>query len=206
MRAILATIVVLAGCADPVPGKEGPIGQMGYQGPPGAKGEVGPAGMMGLRGAAGSSYRPLYWVGCLATLDLIRKGASGIERGADGAAESALHYALLMYTNSDVEVQCAASIGSDQSTSSSVYYPSVTMGAAEASCFVEADYTSGVSPGSIGYWKFAAAATGPSAVHIDVDDTIGLNSFAYQFTDSDCLTRMMSDDGAWTQVTLGDVF
>ena len=185
--------LLLAGCY-------GPAGADGRQGLEGVRGPAGPAGV------ATSGYRPAFWASCGATLDLLALGAAGATRAQDGMPETSLHYALLVYTNGDAEVQCSAQIGSAQDGSSSTYYPAPTKGAANGTCIVSADF--GSTPGGeVGFWLFdVATAACPRAAYNDPDNPLGLNGFSYKYGESDCAVRMMNADGKWTQVTLSDVF
>ena len=217
----------LAACAgDPIPGPPGLMGTTGSSGPAGPAGAVGPMGPMGLmgeRGPAGLSgaqganvasaggaapvkaYRPLYWVSCSKAADLIHFSGSTVDRMPDGIPETLLSYALLLYTNRDVEVQCMAGIGSDQSGSGSAYYPSVVTGATTAGCVSVSNYPSSTNLEN-GFYQFETTANGPQATYKDPDNPIGLNGFVYKFVETDCNSNKMSDAGTWTQVTLAEVF
>lgn len=178
----------------------------GEPGPQGLRGPAGPMGERGPTGPAGGSYRPVYWVSCLATLDLLRLGAAGAERGADGTRETSLNYALIVYSNGDAEAQCSAAIGSSQDGSSSAYYPSSTKGAASGLCIASADFGS-VPVGEVGFWSFdVATAACPRAAYVDADNPLGLNGYSYKYSESDCTAKMMNAGGEWTPVTLSDVF
>lgn len=201
------SVVLLAvfGCGDPTPGAEGPTGQAGLRGPAGPMGERGEIGEPGKDAPSASAYRPLYWVACVATLDLIRSGASDLERGADGIGETALQHSLLLYTDHDVEVQCSAAIGRAQSSSLAIYYPSITVGAKSALCNVNADYPAGTG-NTVGYWSFSVENGGPQATYKDPDNPLDLDGYVYKFAESDCSSDTLDDDGVWSRVTLSDVF
>jgi hypothetical protein len=168
---------------------------------------MGPMGERGPAGPANSGYRPVYWVSCIATLDLLRLGAAGAERGTDGVQETSLEYALLVYSNGDAEVQCTAAIGSAQSGSTSSYYPSTTKGASSGQCIASADITAAGPSTEVGYWSFdVATAARPSAAYADIDNPLGFDGYSYKYSESNCKAQMMSDTGKWTLVTLADVF
>lgn len=226
MRLIALAVMVAAGCAgDPVAGPQGPIGQQGpqgIQGPKGDKGDrgdVGPEGPQGpdgregtmgmsVGGAAGSPavkpYRPLYWVACDTTLDLITVSNGSIQRAADGMAETFLKYTLTLYVDHDVDVSCTAAIGSAQEGSGSGYYPNVVRGSMEAGCTASSNYP---SPGenTAGLWFFKLQS-GPQATYVDADNPLDLDGSVHKFTESECSSYVLDDDGDWGQVTLGDVF
>lgn len=187
---------LLTGCA----------GADGVQGLDGIRGPVGPMGERGQVGPAGSGYRPVYWVSCGVSLDLLRLGAAGAERGADGTLETSLNYTLLVYSNGDAEVQCTAAIGSAQNGSTTMYYPSPTKGASNGVCIAVADIAAGPNT-EAGYWSFdVATASGPRAGYNDPDNPLGFNGYSYKYGESDCKAQMMSETGKWTLVTLADVF
>jgi len=179
----------------------------GPTGAPGLEGRQGPRGDEGPPGPAGSGYRPVFWVRCIATLDLIRVGASGVERAQDGLAETSLNYALLVYSNGDAEVQCTAAIGAAQNGSTSSYFPSGTTGASTGTCIASADFVVGTDVDA-GFWSFDvnAAAACPRAAYHDADNPLGFNGYSYNYSESDCRAKMMSDAGKWTDVMLADVF
>lgn len=163
-------------------------------------GERGPAG------PAGSGYRPVFWVACGATLDLIRVGAAGLERVADGLEETRLDYTLLVYSNGDVEVQCTAALGTAQDGSASNYYPDPIVGSSTGGCVAGADFA-GASGVNAGFWSFSVAmATTPRVTYVDADNPLGFDGYSYRYSESDCNAQMMSADGKWTTVTLSDVF
>jgi hypothetical protein len=193
---ILAAVLLTTSCYGP----PGPPGLEGRQGPRGLDGQQGPPGKNG------SGYRPVFWVGCGVTLDLLAPGPSGgTARAQDGTAETSLHYALIVYTNGDAEVQCSAQIGSAQDGSSSTYYPEPTKGAANGTCIVNADF--GVGGSDVGFWSFdVATAACPRAAYVDADNPLGLNGYSYKYSETDCYARMMGDDSKWSLVTLSDVF
>lgn len=199
----VAAVLCLASCYGPA----GPPGPEGKQGPRGVEGITGKDGQQGPPGKDGGGYRPVYWVGCSATLDLIRVGTAGVERAQDGLQETALYYTLLVYTNGDAEVECTAAIGSAQNGSSSRYYPSSTKGAQTGACVADADFPGGPDLEN-GLWMFDvdAAAACPRAAYSDPDNPLGLNGYSYKYSESDCHAQMMSDAGKWTSVTLADVF
>jgi hypothetical protein len=191
-----AFICLLAGC----------VGADGVQGLDGIRGPMGPMGERGAAGPASTGYRPVYWASCGATLDLLRLGAAGLERGADGKQETSLNYALLVFNNGDAEVQCTAGIGSAQNGSASTYYPSTTKGSSSGLCIAIADIAAGPNT-EAGYWSFdVVAGSGPRAAYNDPDNPLGLNGYSYKYSESDCKAQMMNDAGKWTLVTLADVF
>lgn len=213
--ACLALMMVCACGGDPVAGPQGPIGQQGPQGSKGEKGDrgdvgpEGPEGSPGKPGAlAGSSapkpYRPLYWVGCSVALDLITVTSGTIQRAADGMAETLLKYTLTLYANGDVESSCTAAIGSGQEGSGSGYYPSVVVGSATAGCTASSNYPS-AGETTAGFWDFETGA-GPHAQYMDSDNPLNLDGAVHKFTESECKSYVLGDDGKWTQVTLADVF
>lgn len=199
---LFAAAAILSACVgDPAAGPEGARGPTGAAGPPGTPGAV------GATGPAGSSYRPVFWVRCAAALDLIRVGASGIERAADGLYETLLVYTLVIYNDGDVDVECSAAIGTEQSGTMSGYYPATTNGATTGSCIASADYPGGPSTQTAaGFWEFAIDAALPRATYVDADNPLGLNGFRYSFTETDCQANMLGNNGKWTPVTLADVF
>jgi hypothetical protein len=176
-------------------------------GEPGQQGEQGPPGKQG--GAAGSAavavYRPTFWVGCVSTMDLISASGSGVQRVADGMDESILEYTVTIYSDHDVQVTCEAAIGSAQAGSSGQYYPSTTKGSSTGHCSASADYSPPVGT-TAGFWRFEIDADGPVATYDDPDDPLGLDGFMYRFTQNDCNTYSLGEDGTWNQVTLSDVF
>jgi hypothetical protein len=154
----------------------------------------------------------VFWVRCIAPLDLVRVGASGLlERGVDGKEETELFYTLLIYTNGDVDAECSAAIGSQQAGSEAVYYPEITNGASSGACVANAEFPGTAAAGAaigevVGYWSFAIDAALPRAAYVDADNPLGLNGFGYSFTEKDCNATMLGDNGKWTKVTLADVF
>jgi hypothetical protein len=213
--AALVAVLTLGGCAgDAVgpTGPEGPRGPMGLRGVDGAPGEPGPAGKQGAPGPAGkdapasSAYRPKFWARCIVALDLI-SAQPMLSRTADGTAETALDYAFLVFTNHDLEVQCTAAIGSAQEGGSSIYYPSVTVGANTGGCGASADYPSSNMPGTVGSWYFELIkGSGPQATYKDPDNPLGLNGFSRRFLDSDCNANVMDDAGNWQPVAVSAAF
>lgn len=201
----LAFICLLSACA----GADGAPGLDGARGPLGAMGLTGMTGPMGERGPAGpasAGYRPVFWVGCGAVLDLIRVGAGGVERAADGVGETKLNYTLLAFSNGDAEVQCTAAIGTAQDGSSAMYFPSTTKGAESGGCAASADFPGGTNV-VVGVWSFdVATGSAPRAAYVDSDNPLGFDGYTYKYSESDCHVQMMSADGKWTLVTLSDVF
>lgn len=190
--------VTLAACG----GDIGPAGQMGARGNPGPPGERGPAG------PPGNSYRPVYWVSCGQTLDLIRPGANGANvRGADGLEETRLHYTLLSFNNGDLDASCSATLGAFEASGDAMYYPAITKGATTGTCLAPVDYMDVLAPSiESGFWQFSIDGGGPKAVYRDSDNPFALNGFDLLFRDSACAVAMAEADGKWTPVTLADVF
>lgn len=178
----------------------GPPGPSGLEGRPGARGAEGPQGKPGSSG-----YRPVFWVSCGVTLDIIRITAAGLERAPDGLKETLLRYSLVVYSDGDVEVDCGAGIGTAQEGSASAYYPEPTQGASTGGCIASADF--GDTGPSAGFWSFdVATGSAPRAAYVDADNPVGLNGYSYKYSDSDCHADMLGADGKWTEVTLSDVF
>ena len=204
LRLALVTLI-LVGCE----GERGPSGVIGPRGPEGLQGPVGgqgPAGPPGKDGMLpeGGTYRPRYWVSCNASLDLISFNSTGQpQRLADGMSETLLVYNVLLYTNGDVEVSCTAGIGSAQSGTISDYFPAVTNGASTGLCIAPADYPPFGT--QAGFWQLQTSS-GPHAQYMDADNPLGLNGFSHSFTESECNSDVLGDDGKWTHVTLSDVF
>lgn len=198
-------LIAVFSCADPTPGAEGPTGQTGLRGPAGPMGERGETGAPGKDATPASAYRPLYWVACIATLDLIKGVDSDLQRGADGVGETSLQHSLLLYNDHDVEVQCSAAIGRAQSSAQASYYPSITVGAKSALCVVDADYPGGTG-NTVGYWSFSVENGGPQTQYKDPDNPLGLDGYVYKFAETDCNSNTLDDDGVWSHVTLSDVF
>jgi hypothetical protein len=158
-------------------------------------------------GSSGSFYKPHYWVACSADLDLLAGVNGTIQRMADGMAETGLHYTVLTYSDGDVEVTCDATIGSNQSAAFTQYYPSVTKGSNYGGCLVSVDYPPiPAGGGTVGVYDFEVDSNGPQAMYKDPDNPLGLNGFIYVFTQNDCNSNVLGDDGKWTQVKLSDVF
>jgi hypothetical protein len=105
-------------------------------------------------------------------------------------------------------VTCDSSIGSDQSSASSAYYPGFTRGATTGLCVADSDYP--VMPagviGSVGFWQYEVADHGPKATYMDPDNPLGLDGFVYSFIESDCNSSLLGDNAMWTEVKLSDVF
>lgn len=201
MLKLLCSLAILAvSCAgDVVPGPQGVPGPRGQMGNPGERGPAGPPG-------DSSAYRPEFWVSCLSTLDLLRPAAAGgVERGSDGIGETSLKYALMQYTNNDIEARCSAGLGAAQADSLNVYYPATTKGASTGLCIVNSDYGSPAN-GAVGYWSFTAGASGMNGTYNDADNPLMLNGFTHHFADQDCNAQMMDVSGKWTSVSLADVF
>jgi hypothetical protein len=192
--AVLLAIVACGGSEGP----QGPAGPKGATGPQGAPG--GPAGT-----SSSDAYEPRFWVSCSKVLDVIALNSSGgLERMADGSAETFLAYTVLIYSNSDVDAECSAAIGTSQSGSDNVYYPSVVHGAAIGGCDASADYPPAGTDG--GFFAFEASA-GPNATYNDQDNPLGLNGFTYTYAEADCDAYTFDGStGDWTQTTLAAVF
>lgn len=210
-----AALVVLnmaaAGCA-------GAAGTQGPAGPQGPKGDPGPPGSTTYANAAGSAangagssapavYRPRFWIGCQALLDLLDGSSSTVMPGHDGINETKLDYTLTVYTSNDVDVSCIAAAGSAQSGSDSAFYPSVTVGASKGTCVADDDLPPFPPPPSqVGGWDFDVEQRGIVATYEDDDPGHPLNGYAHVFTQAECNANKLDDDLKWTQVTLADVF
>lgn len=152
-------------------------------------------------------YRPLFWVGCGKTLDLLTTTTTPVSPGKDGISETGLDYVLTLFSNGDVSVSCTAAAGSAQDGSAAAYYPTVVPGAAAGGCIASVDlppFT--VIPGAVGAWNFQVRGGGPRAVYLDADPGHPLNGFTYAFTDADCNPLVMGSDALWQDTTLTDVF
>jgi hypothetical protein len=139
-------------------------------------------------------------VSCLTTLDLVDQ--AGWERAQDGLKETFLSHVLTLYSGGDVNVECAAAIGTAAEGSSTRFYPSVTNGAADGACAVAASYSSGRTTDA-GNWSFNVRGGGPNAHYTHSGHP--LDQFAYRFTESDC-SVLARPDLEWTNVALSDVF
>jgi hypothetical protein len=206
-------------------GPQGPMGEqglmglqgaMGAAGPQGASGPAGPQGEMGARGptgssgsqgsaaqsvGGGSSYRPSAFVGCAATLDLV----DGNMLGEDGQGETIVQYILTQYSNDDIEVRCFAVLGAHESPQYSAYFPSITMGAATASCDVTADYPPYPLNGGIpGYWHLQLMNDMPTATYVDPDPNHPLDGQGFTFAEDDCAAFVMDLGGKWYSSTLAE--
>jgi hypothetical protein len=136
-------------------------------------------------------YRPAYWFGCSATLDI---------EGSDGIKETGLGYVVTLFTNYDVSTSCSSSIGSAQDGSGSRYYPSVVLGAMEGGCLSAADYLP--TDGTAGYWDFSLPLDpGPLATYRDKAGH-PLNGRTVVFTEEDCTVMKLGRDAKWQTITL----
>jgi hypothetical protein len=205
-------------------GVDGPRGATGPQGPAGPPGKDAPAAGSGMivsavsasSSAAGAiamppsaaDYRPLFWVSCVAALDLIAPSSNGgIQPGQDGGKETGLSYNVTLYTNHDVQVDCMSAAGSD-SGSGGGFYPGVTMGAETGVCLASTDLPPfPPPPGNVGFWDFQIGkGIGPSATYMDADPGHPLNGFTHTFDDSECKAWVLGEDLEWTEVTLAAAF
>lgn len=204
---VVAMVCLVVGCAGDVgpAGPIGPMGAMGRNGLPGADGKDGAAGPTGPAGKDGGSWRPKGWFRCIATLDLLAPGPNGSIRGTDGRAETALDYAVVKFTNGDVEVQCTAGIGSAQDGTGSAYYPAPVNGAKTRYCSAAADYID-VMPGTeAGYYAFSSDSK-PRATYNDSDNPLGLDRNFYEFDErDDCTAGVMDSSGNWSDSSVAEV-
>jgi hypothetical protein len=134
-------------------------------------------------------------------LDLV--DASGL--GEDGVADTAVEYALTVYSNDDVAVRCNATLGAEASAFSA-YYPAITNGAASGTCDATADYPPyPPGGGSPGFWRLQIGDTGLSALHFDADLNHPLDGSSYEFVENDCSAFVMDISGEWHDAAISDV-
>jgi hypothetical protein len=164
-------------------------------------------------GAAGSgmnsadAYRPLFWVDCAATQDLITAASGTPQIGKDGQRETLLSYVLTIFTTRDADVTCTAAAGSLVYGSGSSFFPNTVAGAGNGWCTATADmppYISG--PAAVGIWQFQTTKAGPQATYVDTDPGHPLNGFKYVFAQADCNAQALGPDLKWSDVKLSDVF
>jgi hypothetical protein len=213
-RLLLTMVVVLYGCAaegDPGPeGPQGPRGPTGPQGAVGVRGEQGPEGPVGDRGPMGlqgppgkdapltAVYRPVAWLGCSLTMDLITDTGPG----ADGIPETYLEYIAMRYSSGDLEVSCTSELGAASSGTGHQYFPAVTVGSQTGGCAADANYP----PNDdliAGNWRYEIAAT-PQAKYSDVSSH-WLHNRTFAFGENDCRVYVADDSGKWRDAALGDV-
>lgn len=199
----LTTSVYLSGCAG-ADGSDGSVGPQGARGATGEQGAEGPAGADGAPGEDAHSYRPVAWVACLKTLDLLAIGTSGAIRQADGAEETQLDYSFTLYSNDDVDTRCGSAIGSAQADSGDRYYPSWAQGSATGGCTTRVNYPD--TGNAVGAWYFEVIdGEGPRASYSDPDASNLWDGASYKYTDADC-TVLLAPDGEWVEMQLADVF
>lgn len=189
----------------PLSGTTACQGEPGPRGVDGLDGDRGPQGYPGAgydqAGAAAQHYRPLGWVGCTASLDLVSLSAMAL--GQDGVDETGLNYTVTAFSNGDLDVSCDSSIGSAQSGAGGRYFPATLAGAQDGSCQSYSDYppTGAVA----GYWGFSIEEGGPRATYSD-EAGHPLLGRVYAFTDSDCTALRLDDSDEWSRISLGSVF
>jgi hypothetical protein len=139
-------------------------------------------------------------------LDVVRVGASDLERGQDGMLETWLDYSLVGYTDGDVAVECSVGIGGAEAAGGASYYPAITKGATMGACIAEAQYETSKVGTRAAYWTLAIDAALPRAAYSDPDNPLGLNGYSYSFSDKDCHSATFGENGKWLAATLADVF
>jgi len=169
----------------------GPAGPAGFPGEPGAQGAPGRPGEDGEDGIDG--YAPKGWVFCNGLLDLL--GPNGTP---DGVTELLLSYTLQSWTNGDLEVDCSVGIGSASDSSDRHYYPVVTAGAADGSCFASGDLPptpAGIN--NVGFWTFQISPDGPFATYSDDDPGHPFDGYTYRFNAQDDCAGYKFDGTEW---------
>ena len=194
--------------AQGLPGPMGVKGETGAAGPPGTNGERGPAGpagqpSIGAMSTGGNAYRPSGWARCVAVLDLL----DGAELGEDDIPDTALEYALTVFSNDDVDARCGAVVAGSGAVMSSAYYPGVTNLAAVAPCSITADYPPFPQGGSIpGYWELTLEEGVPTATYYDNDTNHPLDGITFEYVEEDCDAFVMDLGGMWYESSLAEVF
>lgn len=193
-----ALLLLLVAC-------EGPRGPAGPPGEPGDRGPQGPAGEAGGGVAAGAAYRPLFWIGCSFVADVVDGAALTI--GEDGIAESSFAYRATLFSNGDVQVSCATSVGGAESAAGGGYFPAVTVGASNGSCLTGVD----LPPFNLaavemaGFWTYSISADGPRVVYTD-DAAHPANGMGFMFEENDCSVFVLDDGGEWSDSSLAEAF
>ena len=210
-RGVIAGAAAVAALCFGCDGPPGPQGLAGPQGPRGLDGRNAgsaapavsalPASPYALAGStAATPYRPLVWISCHVTMDLVTASGSSASLGMDGLNETLLVYRATIFTNGDTDSSCTASIGSAQDGSGSSYYPASTVGSEDASCMASSDYP----PFNIeaGFWRFAASPDmSPRAKYVDAGHP--LDGRSYVFQESDCSIMVLGQGGEWKDADFG---
>lgn len=192
-------LMLIAICLAACMGEQGPRGLDGREG---ERGPIGPQGVPYDKSEAGpATYRPLAWVGCTASLDLISLSAMAL--GQDGVTETGLSYTITVFSNGDADVNCESSIGSADSGSGGRYFPSTLAGAQDGSCQSKSDYP---PVGAVaGYWDSRIEKGGPQATYTD-EPGHPLGAYLYAYTDSDCTALRLDDEDEWVRINLASAF
>jgi len=200
INCLALTAALLIGCIEGDRGEKGEPGEMGEMG---ERGEMGEKGDMGEPGKDADSYRPSSLAECSATLDVIAVADDdSIQVGEDGVKETGLRATMTNYSNGDVEVTCLVAIGSGAGGSVSAYHIAGTSGADNRACGVIAEYPL-ADDGNAGSWRFRGVGGKMQAQYADTGNP--LNGKTYDFTEDNCIGKVLGDDGKWSDADLADI-
>lgn len=166
-------------------------------------GDRGPMGLQGPPGKDGLAYRPDAYAACSLLLDLV---APGDMLATDGITETLVAYTFTRYDNDDLGVNCEAGLGSQESASGGLFFPSITPGASSGICVASVDYPPFTQvPGNVGAWHFEMVGVAIRATYRDDDAGHPLNGRSWSMGENDCHSFQMSAANQWRDAALSDV-